>query len=92
LESLGNLLTMAKYAVKCTVWLQIDSDYADGIGEAQHEVEYIIDRIKYGNDERHITIARATDIEIRPPGLYEKSGECTDQLYYDEICLDNGIR
>jgi hypothetical protein len=90
---------MAKYVAKATVWLQIESDYPDGVGEAQHEVEYLVERIKSTAGEgigRWVSIARATDIEILGGELKEEPTECTDALYYcdDGVmqCLDDGMR
>lgn len=86
---------MAKYAAKATVYIQLESDYPDGVGEAQREIEYLVQRIKIGAAEgigRNVEIARAIDIELLPPCLREEPGESTNKLYRDEICLDNGIR
>jgi hypothetical protein len=74
---------MTKYVAKATVWLQIESDYADGVGEAQHEVEYLVERIKSTAGEgigRWVSIARATDIDILGGELVEFKTECTDGL------------
>jgi hypothetical protein len=38
---------MARYAAKVTVYIQLDSDYPDGVGEAQHEVEYLVGRMNF---------------------------------------------
>ena len=82
---------MAKYSAKCTVYLEIESDYPDGIGEAQREVGYLIDSLRFRNDERLITISRAVNVEILPDNkLRESPGECGDQLWYGDVCLNNG--
>jgi hypothetical protein len=84
-----------KYAAKATVWLQIDSDYPDGLGEAQWEVECLVKRIKLGAADgfgREVSVARATDIEILAPKLREEPGESTDMLFFGDVILDNGLR
>ena len=86
---------MPKYAAKATVYIQLDSDYPDGIGEAQHEIEHLIGRIKIGAAEgvgRHIEVARATDIEILAPRLREAPGISTDMLFFGDVVLDDGVR
>jgi len=87
---------MAKYAVKATVYLQLDSDYPDGVGEAQHEVEWFISQLKNitarGPDGAEVEIARATDIKIMEPNLREEPGESTDKLFFGDVVLDNGYR
>jgi hypothetical protein len=88
---------MPKYSIKCTVYLEIESDYPDGIGEAQREVEFLVNEIKgkyaLGPDGCTVTIARAVGIEILPDNkLREEQGEGTDKLFYGDVVLDNGLR
>lgn len=91
---------MTKYAVKTTVYLQIESE-VDGIGDAQHEVEWLIGQIKQkyalGPDGCEVSVARATDIEILNGELVESAGISVDKLWYcsDEkphLLLDDGVR
>lgn len=87
---------MAKYAAKATVYFQIESDYPDGIGEAQYEVEWFVDQLKNltakGPDGAEVEIAHATDIEILEPKLREEPGLCDNKLFFGDVCLDDGVR
>lgn len=87
---------MTRYAAKATVWLQIESDYPDGIGAAQHEVEWFINQMKEhyakGPDGACIDVARAIDIEILEPKLREEPGESVNKLFFGDVCLDDGVR
>lgn len=92
---------MAKYAAKVTVYLQIESDYPDGVGEAAHEVGSLMDLIKKGDTDATVYIAHATDIEILNGRLEERMTECDMGLWYYEkgihdselvTCLDDGMR
>jgi hypothetical protein len=88
---------MPKYSVKCTVYLEIESSYPDGIGEAQGEVSWLIKELRnqyaLGPDGIAVNIARAIDIEILPDNkLQEEPGISTDRLLYGEVVLDDGCR
>lgn len=84
---------MTKYAVKATVYLQIESE-VDGVGDAQHEVENLIYLITDGASK--VKIARATNIEILDGELVETAGISVDKLWLtkglEEKLLDNGVR
>jgi hypothetical protein len=86
-----------KYAAKATVWLQIDSDYPDGVGEAQREVEWFVEQLKNltakGPDGAEVEIARTTDIQIfLDSKLREEPGLSTSKLFLGDVCLDDGMR
>jgi hypothetical protein len=78
------------YTAKCTVYIEVDSIYADGIGEAQREVDHLISSLRVRDD---VNIARAIDIEILQDNkLREEPGISIDQLWYGDVCLDDGVR
>lgn len=87
---------MARYAAKATLYIQLESDYADGVGEAQHEIEWYVNQLKNltakGPDGAEVEIARAIDIEILEPKLREEPGESMDKLFFGDLVLDNGYR
>jgi hypothetical protein len=87
------------YCAKATVYLKIASDYADGIGEAQKEIRYIISNINmFPADMTHLVkLAHATDIEILYGDLEEFESESDTGLKFfprngSSVILDDGIR
>lgn len=83
-----------KYIAKAEVWFEINTDYADGIGEAQREIGSIVESLI--NRKEGIRIAHATNIEILGGKLSRKMTECDYSLTYTEesgnqIILDDGI-
>lgn len=97
---------MARYAAKATVYIQLESDYANGVGEAQYEIEWYVNQLKNltakGPDGAEVEIARAIDIKILAGELQESPGLSVDKLWHIEPygpdgkvwkkLLDNGYR
>lgn len=72
-----------KFVAKAEVWISISkkSNYADGMGEAQREIEYLIESLSE-NPKNNILISRAAKVKIFSGELKEKNTECDKALYF----------
>lgn len=82
------------YIAKAVVYLHIDTDYADGVGEAQREVRWIIEQcIKV----KGVKLAHAARIRLPDGQLIRKMTECDWSLTHvmpdgRKIVVDSGER
>ncbi len=86
------------YVAKVTTYLYIESDYADGIGEAQREVSSIIESLTTSDPTVKVACVVYEDPmkEFLPGKLVTKPGESHDQVIHvlpdgKEIEIDDGI-
>ncbi len=76
-----------KYVAKCEVWIEIDSDYADGRGEMEREVEDIIENLQK-QPEVVKSVVNAGNMEFKEGRLVKWfntwSGKRNDKLGIEE--------
>ena len=86
-----------KTVVKTEVFIEIRSDYADGLGEADTEVRNIIDRLKQQPEVKEVGCGKIDLMTFNGGKLKRISTECADSVIFiskkgKEIVIDGGVR